>query len=68
MLRPFGSDEKPTCPKVVQEMGNGLVAKVNVLIDPSFYAPLSFTCPSLTAVGEFACQVTYVLMKIYNFQ
>jgi len=29
--------------------------------------PLSRACSSLNELGNFVCQVTYVLMKIYNF-
>jgi len=46
-LRIFGLDGKLARPKVVQEIGNGLVAMVCVLINPSFYAPLFFSCVSL---------------------
>ena len=68
MIRPFGLDGKPTRPKVFQETGSGLAVKVSVLTNHSFCAPLSFTCPSLTALGYFIFQVTNVLMKICNFQ
>ena len=62
MLRPFGLEGKPMRPKVVQERGKGLAAKVRVFIDPSFYAS-SFSCPSLIALGDFICQATMYLWK-----
>jgi len=49
-------------------MGSGLAGKVSVLIDALFLYPLSFACPSLTVLGDFVWQATYVLMKICYFQ
>ena len=62
-------EREPLRPKkMVQEISSGLVAKASVLTDPSFYAPLSFVCLSLTTLGDFSYQTTCVLMKIFNFQ
>ena len=47
-LRPFGLVGRPIRPKVVQEKGNGLVAKFCVLTDPSFSALLFFSYLSLS--------------------
>jgi len=53
--------------KVVQEIGNGLTAKVIGLTNSSFYGLLSFTCLSLTAIRNFVYQATYIITKILQF-
>jgi len=49
--------------KVRQETNSSLSAKVSVLTDLCFCAPLSFACLSLTALGAFVYQAIYILMK-----